>query len=119
MDLTSEIKKDAYAVKFTASENGQVLGWAFLYLIFQDRHEEPYGLIENVYVYPEFRRRGLGTRLTEAVIEEAKKRNCYKLIGTSKMVNEKVHVLYERLGFKKIGYEFRMDFKESKPKQKD
>lgn len=119
MELNSEIKKDSYAVKFTARQGEAVIGWAYLYLIFQDRHQEPYGLLENVYVMPEFRSQGLGTQLVRAIIEEAKKRNCYKLIGTSKAVNQKAHIFYERLGFKKIGFEFRMDLKHSQPKQED
>ncbi|OGZ63817.1 MAG: hypothetical protein A3A98_00830 [Candidatus Staskawiczbacteria bacterium RIFCSPLOWO2_01_FULL_40_39] len=119
MEITSEIKKDAYAVKFTAMENGKTAGWAYLYLIFQDRHEEPYGLMENVYVESEFRSKGIGTQLVKLVIEEAKKRNCYKLIGNSNLDNTRAQALYERLGFRKYGIELRMDIKESKIKQKD
>ena len=87
MELKQEIKNDSYTVKITATEDGKVLGWAYPYLIFQDRHEEPCGLMENVYVEPEFRSKGIGTQLVRAVIEEAKNRNCYKLIGTSRTAN--------------------------------
>ncbi len=119
MKITQEIKIDVYAVKFTAKECDKVIGWAYLYLIFQDRHEEPYGLMENVYVEPEYRSHGVGTELVKAIVEEAKQRNCYKLIGTSRTFKSKVHAFYERLGFQKFGFEFRMDLKESKPKQED
>lgn len=119
MELSKEVKKDIYAVKFIATENGKVAGWGFLYLIFQDRHEEPYGLLENVYVEPEYRSHGIGTKLVQAIIEEAKQRGCYKLTGTSRTFKTKVHAFYEKLGFKKFGFEFRMDLKESQPKQRD
>lgn len=73
-------------------------------------HEEPFGLLEDVFVEEEFRGQGLGTQLTKAVIEGAKKHNCYKLICTSRHSKIEVHKLYQRLGFKNHGLEFRMDF---------
>lgn len=109
MEIKTEIKKNAFAIKITLEEGGKVLGWAYLYVIFQDRHKEPYGLMENVYVEPENRNRGLGTKLIELLIEEAKKQNCYKLIGTSKKIKPEVHAFYKKHGFEEMGLEFRMD----------
>ncbi len=89
------------------------MGWAYLYVIFQDRYKEPYGLMENVYIEEEYRGKGLGTKLIDLIIEEAKKQNCYKIIGTSKKIKPKVHEFYKKHGFKDIGLEFRMDLKDS------
>ena len=115
MEIKTEIKRDSFAVKISLEEDRKVLGWAYLYVIFQDRHKEPYGLMENLYVEPEYRSRGLGTKLVELLIEEAKKQNCYKLIGTSKKIKPDVHAFYKRHGFEEIGLEFRMDLiKDSK-----
>ena len=100
-------------------EAGKTIAWGYLYLIFQDRHREPYGLLENIYVEKEYRSRGLGSLLIRQMIAEAKKKKCYKLIGTSKMANADAHKFYERLGFEKMGYEFRMDLKKSRPLQHD
>lgn len=38
------------AIKITVEENGQVLGRAYLYLIKNDLHDKPYGLLEDVFV---------------------------------------------------------------------
>lgn len=120
MEIKKEIKRDTFAVKIILEEGGKVLGWAYLYVIFQDRHKEPYGLMENVYVEPEYRNRGLGAKLVELLIEEAKKHNCYKLIGTSKKIKPDVHAFYKRHGFEEMGLEFRMDLiKDSKVITKD
>ncbi|MEK7541841.1 MAG: GNAT family N-acetyltransferase [Patescibacteria group bacterium] len=108
-----------YAIKFEMQERGTKAAWGYLYLIFQDRHREPYGLMENIYVQPQYRNRGLGTTLVERIIQEAQKRKCYKLIGTSKAANAGAHRFYARFGFKKVGYEFRMDLKKSDPLQRD
>jgi GNAT superfamily N-acetyltransferase len=117
--LVKTLVKKSYAVKLEFWEAKKRLAWAFLYVIFQDRHKEPYGLLENVYVEKEYRSLGLGTKLTGLAIKEAKKRKCYKLIGTSKFTNTGAHRFYERFGLKKIGYEFRIDFKKSKPLTRD
>ena len=44
------------------------------------------------------------------LIEEAKNQGCYKLICTSRNSKPRVHSLYEKIGFKDWGKEFRIDF---------
>jgi len=108
-----EFKKNiikSEAIKITAEENGKVMGRAFLYLIKNDLHDKPYGLLEDVFVEEEARGGGLGTKLVQAVIDEVKVHGCYKLIATSRESREGVHNWYEKIGFKKYGIEFRMDF---------
>ena len=119
MLVTRSIFKKPYAIKFEIREKRKKVAWAYLYFIFQDRHREPYGLMENVYVEQEYRNRGYGTVLIKEVIAEAKKRKCYKVIGTSKDANTVAHRFYERFRFKNVGVEFRIDLKKSKPLQRD
>lgn len=120
MEIKKEIKRDSYAVKITLEEDGKVFGWAFMYIMFQDRHPEPYGYLENVYVEPEHQKQGYGTQLVRLAIEEARQRGCYKIIGTSKHHKISVHRWYEKHGFKKMGYEFRLDLiKDTEVKTKD
>ena len=92
-------------------ENGMEIARAFLYLMHNDLHERPFGLMEDVFVQERYRNKGLGKQMVQAIVEEAKKRNCYKLIGTSRFSRENVHEFYEKKGFYKRGYEFRIDFK--------
>ncbi|MSU56163.1 MAG: GNAT family N-acetyltransferase, partial [Candidatus Taylorbacteria bacterium] len=97
------------AVRLSAVENGEELGAMYLYLIQNDSHKEPYGLLEDLLVKEEHRKKGIGSTLVKEAIEEAKRLGCYKLIGTSRLERENVHAFYEKLGFKKYGYEFRTD----------
>lgn len=119
MDINRVEKTGAFAVKITAEEEGKVLGWAYLYILGNDRHEEPWGFIENVYVEQEYRSQGIGKKLVAEIIEEAKRRGCYKLLGTSRHTKPEVHSFYEKFGFENWGIEFRMDLVKSKPKQRD
>jgi len=68
--------------------------------------------MEDVFVEEVLRGQGVGSELVKKVIEEAKQRDCYKLICTSRYEKPKVHELYINLGFKDHGKEFRMDFKD-------
>lgn len=109
MNISKEIKRDGYAVRISAVENGQECGRAWLYVICNDLHKEPYGLLEDVFVDENQRGKGTGSALVQAVIEEAKKIGCYKLIATTRHHREIVCAWYEKFGFKNYGAEFRMD----------
>lgn len=100
----------AYGIKFSIVESDQEVARAYLYLIYNDLHSEPFGLLEDVHVLEKDRGRGLGTQLVNEVIRKAQEKGCYKLIATSRKSRPKVHALYERLGFVDHGLEFRIDF---------
>ena len=109
-----EIKEkmlETKGIKIYVEENGKEVGRCFIYLIKNDLHEEPYALLEDVFVDENYRSRGIGTELVKKAIEVAKQLNCYKIIATSRFERGNVHEWYQKLGFKKFGYEFRMDLK--------
>lgn len=109
MDIKSNKENKSYAIKITAEENGKILGRAYLYVMHNDLHQEPFGLMEDVFVEEGNRGRGIGTKLVNEVIAEAKKQKCYKIICTSRYTSTKVHDLYIKIGFKDHGKEFRID----------
>lgn len=100
---------EAEGIKFSIAETEEVAR-AYLYLMHNSLHQEPFGLLEDVYVAETHRGKGLGTKLVRQVIQTAKERGCYKLIATSRTSRPKVHKLYQDLGFKERGLEFRLDF---------
>lgn len=92
-------------------ESGIEQGHAYLYIMYNDLHSEPFGLMEDVFMEESSRGKGYGTQLLERLVQEAKDQGCYKLIGTSRDSRPKVHALYEKLGFVSHGREFRMNLK--------
>src|SRR6056297_545698 len=68
--------------KFTVHDNNKEVGRAYLYILHNDLHQRPFGFIEDVFVEEEYRGQGVGSRLVENMMEEAGKRNCYKIIMT-------------------------------------
>jgi GNAT superfamily N-acetyltransferase len=108
-----KIKKKVMKVKgirFYREINGKEIGRASLYIIYNDLHKEPFGFLEDVHVDKDQRKKGIATQLLNQVIDEAKKRGCYKIIATSRHNRPKVHKLYKRIGFKDQGVEFRLGF---------
>lgn len=97
-------------IKFYIQEDGKEVGRATLYVLHNDLHEEPFGFLEDVYVAESQRGKGLGTRIVKKVIEKAEELGCYKLICTSRYEKPRVHKLYEKIGFKDHGKEFKIDF---------
>jgi len=108
MDIRKEIIQSE-AIRLSVKDGESEVGRAFLFIITNELHDAPYGLMEDVYVESDYRGKGHGTQLVGMMIEEAKVRGCYKLIGQSRYGREKVHDLYVRLGFKDHGKNFRMD----------
>lgn len=97
-------------IKFFIEKEGKEIARAFLYLLKNDLHSEPFGFLEDVFVEEKFRGQGIGKELVKKIIQTAKEKGCYKLIATSRYSRPRVHLLYQKLGFKDYGKEFRIDF---------
>jgi GNAT superfamily N-acetyltransferase len=108
MDVRRE-NRAAQGIRFSVEVDGVEVARAYLYLMNNDLHQEPFGLMEDVFVDDSRRGEGLGTKLVNEVVAAAKENGCYKLIATSRDSRPKVHDLYRRLGFADHGREFRID----------
>ncbi len=106
--LTTEFSSKG--IKFFLEKDRKDVARVFLYILNNGLHARPFALMEDLFVDENFRGQGLGTLLVNKVIEEARQKNCYKLICTSRHENEIAPKLYEKLGFRDRGIEFRMDF---------
>jgi len=109
----------SYQLRFSVKDEKEEIGWGFLVIVYNDRHEEPYGIMENVYVLPDHRKKGAGKALVSQIIAKAKELRCYKLLGQSRYGRDAVHHFYIRQGFTDHGKNFRMDLLESKTQQPD
>lgn len=70
-----------------------------------------YAVVNEVFVPPEHRREGLATALLQKAVRIAEENGCYKVLCWSRFSNSIAHKLYEKVGFSKRGYEFRLDLK--------
>lgn len=90
-------------------EGEEEVGRVYLNIIHNDVHTQPYGLLEDVYIQEEHRRKGNWMRLWRRILTIAQKEQCYKLVATSRLTRKNIHTMYEKLGFSKYGLEFRMN----------
>src|SRR5437660_1168017 len=97
----------AHGIRFSISGGEGEIARAYLYVMRNDLHDAPFGLLEDVYVDESQRGGGLATRLVQEVIAAAREAGCYKLIATSRTSRPKVHELYQRLGLESNGVESR------------
>ncbi|MGC9602438.1 MAG: GNAT family N-acetyltransferase [Minisyncoccia bacterium] len=101
----------ARGTRFSINKDGREVARGYLYLLTNDLHAEPFGLVEDVYVDEKYRSLNLGRELLAEIISEARHNKCYKLIATSRNdgTRQAVHDWYVRLGFRNYGTEFRME----------
>lgn len=112
MDIIQSEAKCSGIKFFIKNDEEEEIGRAFLYLMYNDLHDEPFGMLEDIFIKESERGGGIGTELVKNVIEKAKELGCYKLIATSRHSRPKVHALYERLGFENHGIKFKIEFKQ-------
>ena len=98
----------SYGVRFSIEKTGKEVARAFLYIMNNDLRKEPFGLLEDLFVDESLRGQGIGTKLLNMVIAEAKIQGCYKLVATSRHERELVHKMYEKAGFENFGIEFKL-----------
>jgi GNAT superfamily N-acetyltransferase len=90
-------ERAARGIRFSITGDGREIARAYLYVMTNDLHDAPFGLLEDVFVDELQRSGGLGTALVREVISAAQELGCYKLIATSRTSRPKVHELYERV----------------------
>lgn len=103
-----QTKVNASGIKFFIERDGKEAARAYLYIMKNDQRPEPFGFMEDVLVDESCRGQGLATKLIAKLITAAKANHCYKIVGTSRYGRENVHRLYEKIGFKNFGIEFKM-----------
>lgn len=97
-------------IKLEYHENGERLGRATIYILHNELQDRPFGLLEDVFVEPGHRRRGIGSILTNEAVQYGNHLGCYKLICTSRYTSKKIYSMYTEAGFKDHGREFRIDY---------
>lgn len=107
--LKKQLSDETCDVIVAKDESGKVAATAAIYYIEVPVRNRPYAFLEGLVVNESTRGQGVGTKMFEKILELARTKNCYKIIFTSGTDRTDAHKLYEKLGFKKWGLEFRMD----------
>jgi GNAT superfamily N-acetyltransferase len=68
----------------------------------------PSGVLEDIVVDSGYRGRGIGRCMVAHAIALCRAAGCYKLALSSNLVRTGAHAFYDRLGFERHGYSFRI-----------
>lgn len=100
----AELKQDPNNFLFGYEMDGNIIGTVFLTICLSPMFgTRDFGLIEYFIVDQKFRRRGIGRRLTEYVIQVCRERKCTRIILLSNDHRKEAHAFYESLGFDGTG----------------
>lgn len=108
MAYTSKIddEKNYYIIGI---DDSNVIGFLSLVIDYQLHHVQKVATIEELIVSSKYRSNGIGKNLLENAIEYAKNNKCDVIELTSGFSRERAHKFYEKNGFKKGSYKFKME----------
>jgi len=100
------------AIVLVADDHGDVIGYAYAtdegydYMTLRG----PAGVLQDIFVSPEFRRRGVGEKLLTAAIESLRGRGVTQIVLSTAERNAEAQRLFERAGFRPTMIEMTRDF---------
>jgi len=92
-----EIRDNLLAKYFVVVYNDKLVGYGGMWLIIDEAH------ITNIAIHPDYRGKGLGSLLLEAMIDYARQSNIFKMTLEVRRSNTKAISLYKKHGFKECG----------------
>jgi GNAT superfamily N-acetyltransferase len=87
-----------------AKESNDSIGFAVVSIAWTLEHGGKSAWLDELFVLPDYRRRGIGTLLVERVLEEVKKLGCQALDLEVDTGHRRAESLYERMGFRKLDH---------------
>ena len=93
---------DAMTELFVGSIDGEVRGYAMIFHNFSSFHGRPGMYVEDIYVEPDARGRGLGKAMLMHIIRLARERGCPRCDWVVLDWNEPAQRFYESLGAKPL-----------------
>ena len=94
---------------YVAEQAGRIVG-SFALLIMDNLGHlgAPSAIVEDVVVEPALQGQGIGRAMMDFAVARAREKRCYKMVLSSNAKRERAHAFYERLGFERHGYSFRL-----------
>jgi ribosomal protein S18 acetylase RimI-like enzyme len=96
------LAKEGLGILLIAIENSQVIGFAVISFSWTLEHGGKSAWLDELYVLPEYRGRGVGSMLVGKVIEAAKKEGCKAIDLEVEEDHRRAERLYERKGFERL-----------------
>jgi ribosomal protein S18 acetylase RimI-like enzyme len=93
-----------------AEMDDEILGFIDLWIIHDFCHGGKLGYIQNLYVSPKHRRRGVGSKLLQKIIERAEEKGALEIHVVTKFGNKSAIKLYKMHGLRKESLQLEKEF---------
>ncbi len=103
------MRSDDRYFTYVAEEDGRVVGFITCVEVLSFDDPDGYVKINGLAVLPEYRGRGIGTRLVARAEQTARERGSDSVGVASVFKRTRTHELYERLGYRRSAYWFHKD----------
>jgi ribosomal protein S18 acetylase RimI-like enzyme len=98
-DLIPELRKHPAFYAFLAYADGRAIGFSLCFLGFSSFAARPLLNVHDIGVLPEYRGRGVGLRILQAIEAKARALGCCKLTLEVREDNDRARGLYRKFGF--------------------
>ncbi len=95
----------SHSVWVAETAAGTLVGYVSVHWLPYLIHASPEGYISELFIHESARGQGIGTKLLDVVVQEAKTRGCFRLM----LINMRGRESYQRAFYKKQGWEERPD----------
>ncbi len=106
-DSFYKVIKNPNNLIYIAESKGVLIGFATLSLRNVVRYPKPIAELDELYVNPKYREKGIGRKLVEKVEQKAKQLDCYVIYIESHNDRKTAHKFYQSQGYSKYGFAFR------------
>ena len=91
---------------YVAEEKEVLVGFASFSIRNVVRYPKPIAELDELFVDPKYRKKGLGKLFMQTIEEKAKELDCYRIYIESHYDHKAAHSFYESLGYTNYGYHF-------------
>ncbi len=91
---------------FVATDKDRLVGFVSFSVRLVVRYPKSISEIDELYVLPEYRKRGVGKKLMDELEKKAKELDCYRIFIESHFDHKVAHKFYEALKYTNYGYHF-------------
>jgi len=92
-----EVEENKCARYYVAKDDNRIIGYGGMWLVLDEAH------VTNVAVHPDYRRKGVGRRIMETLINEAVRLGKERMTLEVRVSNTPAINLYKSLGFEEGG----------------
>jgi GNAT superfamily N-acetyltransferase len=100
LGLTLIIENPSIGLILVAKEQSAIVGMVNLLFSVSTALGAKVAILEDMFVLPEWRDRGMGSQIIERAIQEARDQGCARITLLTDTTNESAHRFYSRHGFK-------------------